>query len=503
MKFNFNIFKGKKIQSPPQTRSFKAAQTNRFTSWMLASFQKIDGDLKNEAPTLIIRSRNLTQNNEIFRSYLHQIRKQVIGENGFVLQSQVKNKNGDLDSKINEELENAWYDFCKRSTRCVSACGMLGARELDNLIVRNFITDGEVFIQILRGANNEYGISFKVLDSLQIDHTYNRTPCAGQNAIVMGIEIDSNERPIKYYFRESASDQYRNGKLIEIPADQIIHLYRKEFACQTRGFSELVAALDSVKQLDDYAIAELMAAKVSACQGIFYEKNGAGSYSDPLTPVSDDQGTFVSELTPGTASIVPAGYQVKSVSPTHPTSVFSDFTKAGERRIAASVGLSYNKLSQDYEAVSYSSLREATIDNNMTWRELQNFFIENWKEIQYGEWLKSYLLTQKTKLTLSNLKSYLNFSFLSHRNGWFDPYKEIIAIKEKLALGLTNPLQVINDLGLDPESILDGWVTWNKMLAKRKLSFASIDKQTGLVDETTSKIITDTASNPDDNTFSQ
>jgi capsid protein len=45
------------------------------------------------------------------------------------------------------------------------------------------------------------------------------------------------------------------GKPESIPADEIIHIYKHEFIGQVRGFPELCASIDSLKQLDDYAIA--------------------------------------------------------------------------------------------------------------------------------------------------------------------------------------------------------------------------------------------------------
>ena len=128
----------------------------------------------------------------------------------------------------------------------------------------------------------------------------------------MGVEIDEYNRPVKYYFREASIDNYQVGQLIEIPADEIIHIFKHEFVGQTRGFGDIVASVDSLKQLDDYAIAELFAAKVSACQGIFYERNGASPAGDMIdaNTVEEENGVFLSELAPGEASIVPQGYNI-------------------------------------------------------------------------------------------------------------------------------------------------------------------------------------------------
>lgn len=356
--------------------------------------------------------------------------------------------------------------------------GQFGDIDFDILILRTLVIDGEVFIRVDKNAKNPYGISFELLDTLQIDLTKNQNRTPAQNAIVMGVEIDEYNRPVKYYFREASIDNYQVGQLIEIPANEIIHIYKHEFVGQTRGFGDIVASVDSLKQLDDYAIAELFAAKVSACQGIFYERNGASQAGDMIdaNTEEEDRGVFISELSPGEASIVPNGYTVKSVSPTHPNTNFSGFVKSIVRRIASSVGVSYNRLAHDYEAVNYSSLREASIDESKTYADIQRFLIDNWKSIQYSLWLKSYVVNcSSTSIKPSHFREYLDFSFIPRKDDLFDAAKDIVAVERRLKLGLTNPIMEIEARGYDVDDVLDGWSKWNEKLKLHNLSFGEVD----------------------------
>ena len=282
------------------SRSFKGASRTRFTSWLMSTFSPINRDLKSDLQTLIVRSRDLAKNNEIFRSHLNNMQKSIIGNQGFRLQSLVKNADGTLADDLNKEIELAWWDYGKTTNGYVSKCGQFGDIDFDALILRTLVIDGEVFIRVDTNAKNPYGISFELLDSLQIDTTKNQNRTPGQNAIVMGVEIDEYNKPVKYYFREATIDNYQVGKLIEIPADKIIHIYKHEFVGQTRGFGDIVASVDSLKQLDDYAVAELFAAKVAACQGIFYERNNSATAGDMIdaNAAEEETGVFISELSP-------------------------------------------------------------------------------------------------------------------------------------------------------------------------------------------------------------
>lgn len=116
----FNIFK--KEPEKKKARGFKGALKTRFTNWLLNSFAKINVDTKFEFKQLISRVRDLSKNNEVFRSHLNNLEKSIIGKQGFRLQSLVKSDSGELDSIVNEELELAWHDFGKRSNGFLSKC---------------------------------------------------------------------------------------------------------------------------------------------------------------------------------------------------------------------------------------------------------------------------------------------------------------------------------------------------------------------------------------------
>ena len=66
----FNIFKKEQKKS---TRGFKGALKTRFTNWLFASFNKINVDTKTDFKPLILRVRDLSKNNEVFRSHLNNI----------------------------------------------------------------------------------------------------------------------------------------------------------------------------------------------------------------------------------------------------------------------------------------------------------------------------------------------------------------------------------------------------------------------------------------------
>ena len=288
-----------------------------------------------------------------------------------------------------------------------------------------------------------------------------------------GIEIDRNFRPVKYYWRPGDTKIYQAGFTEEIPAAEIIHIYKKEFPEQTRGISPLNATIEALKNLEDYTLSEILAAKAASCASIFYEENGnpiKGDFIDMQE--TNDKGEFAKTLEPFMASVVPAGYNVKTLTPTHPNGGFNDFFKAVMKQVASSLGVSYSRLLKDYSDVNYSSLREGTIDEAAFYAEQQSFLIDQWKEIEFKLFIEALALSQDSPIKPSQVKDILtHHTWICQKRAWFDPSKDILATERELKLGLKSPLMVVEESGTDPEELMKSWAQYKTMCEKYGLSF--------------------------------
>lgn len=472
----FGIFSSKKedIAKPVKKRSFIGAAKNRYTDWINATFSKVNGDLLNQQEILLTKCRSLAKNNPLVRAYLGMAVKNVIGKNGIVLQSQLKNKDGELDQELNDRLEWAWFEWGKKANGFLTVDGQLGHSDFDALILRSLLVDGEAFIRIHRNADNPYGLSFELIDALSIDFTKKKIGLTGQGSIINGIEIDKNGKPTYYYIAEGTTVSYGGGKIEKIPASEMIHIYKQEFpiSTQTRGIPPLNAVMNDLKQLEDYRIAELMAAKTGACLALFYERNSLPEQGTVLGD-EDDPGVFVQSLEPGMATVAPTGYNVKSVAPAHPNADFDGFNKAILKQVASSLGVSYNKLCKDYAGVNYSSLREGALDEQAYFQEQQSFLIESWKEIELKLFLESLALHTdiiKPSQTMELLRSH---SWAAVKRAYFDKSKDLLAEERAVALGIKSPIELIYENGEDPDEVLKSYALWQGLCEKYKLNFKS------------------------------
>ena len=457
MKFSFkNLFRRKRPVSNTDIdmRMFAAAQHNRLTDWPV-SYQRINGDLFLQYQTIVLRCRNLAMNNEAVIGLLRNFTRNVVGAHGFTLQSKAE------PAELRPRIEALWREYGSRSGGYVTMDERSSARDLDILILRSLLIDGECFIHRVFDPESRFGWRYEVIDSLQIDPFY-MDEALPDGYIFMGIEFDSSGREVAFWYRPTICEQYNTGPRERIPADDIIHLFRKEFPAQMRGIPALAGAVMNLKQLDDYRTAELIHAQIGSCVMGVWEYDGTGDDGFAFEQ-GNDKGEFIREIKPGIFPIAPKGYKAKFLQNPGTSSQFPDFVKSVMRSICNSIGISYNKGSGDYESVNYSSLREASLEDRESYAELQTVMIEGWKDLQFRDFLE-YAFFRALIPSNSLFTSVIPHRFYGKRFSWVDPAKEIKAKREEMALMLTSPEAELEARGLDPDEVIEDFVAWKKKL---------------------------------------
>lgn len=159
-------------------RGLVGAMPTRLTNWITATTSRINCEFPSSLATVVPRCRDVAKNNPVIRSYLSMCQKNVIGKGGFSLKSQLRKSDGSLDQRLNDEIEWKWYEFGKSSNGRLTVDGGLGHNDLDALILRTLLIDGECFIRIHRKP-----LSFEVIDSLSIDYSRNSEFSLGRATI--------------------------------------------------------------------------------------------------------------------------------------------------------------------------------------------------------------------------------------------------------------------------------------------------------------------------------
>lgn len=474
----FNFFRKKQENKPVKkrfNRSFIGAR-NTLSNNFNMSYTKINAELRQDLIALTLRARSLVKNNQTVNSYINLMLRSVLGNTGFVLNCTAYNADGTSDKIANEIIQEHWLQYTKSCKNYVSADQQSNGLDLDRQVLFNYLVDGQVYLKKIKDQNSKYGIRFQIIDSLDVDILYNVDNLGDNYRICTGIKVDQHCKPISYFIRKNKSlDWYEVGERVEVPASEIIHIYNKQFANQVRGYTPFAPVLLSLNSLDEYKRAEIQSSLINACWlGIWEQQNSsADAFSDYDEEQIDQKGDIAVQLENGVIRYAPNGYKLNQVASNHPNGNISTFFKAMLKGIAGALGMSYNKISSDYESTSYSSLRQSNMEDEVTVKTLQQFLIDHWKEHQYAEFLKYLLLSDLTNLPYSRIQKFMAHTFQGRNFEYLDPAKEMQAIQLRLSLGLSSPIQEIHNLGKDPYDVLDSWAKWNQMLKDRGLKIAN------------------------------
>lgn len=440
-------------------RTWLAAQPSRLLADLPGAWAPAPNrDIRQALPYLRNRSRWLAQNDGYTRGFLKLLRRNVVGPAGFSLQMRVPADRGPgQDADANARIEAAWAEWCRDCT----PCGRLSFADLCRAAIEGVARDGEALLRRLRRPGwNRHGFALQMLDPSMLDETVNGRPQEGAyataegNAVRAGVEIDAWERPQAYWLRtvvphDDPAVSAPRGRLVRVPAEEILHLFVTEWPHQVRGVPWLSASLRTLAMLDGYSEAELTAARVSAGKMGFYKIGDAEEVDGEL----QQDGTLVQEAAPGTFELLPKGVEVESFDPQHPNTAFKDFVAAQLRQAAGGAGVSHAAFANDPGDLDYSGLRHVTLEDRDEWRTLQHWMIGAFPMRFFPDWLGETLLSGITGLPAGKLWKFNAPQFRPRGWQWVDPMKEIGAMKEEVALGVNSRTRIAAERGLDLEDI--------------------------------------------------
>ena len=358
-----------------------------------------------------------------------------------------KGKSKNRTKQINAEFKK-WAE----SRKC-DADGVNNLYGLQELAVRSMIEGGQSFIRLrITNERNLVPISLQILEgellaSEAVGFTYQELP--NGNIIERGIEHNKEGQRVAYHFYKRHPDAqfpYPQGMLtqvIRIPADEIIHLYRKNRPGQQTGISWLAPVIVPLRNLQlflDGSISKQQLASFFA--GFIYSDN-------PTASTVDDLETELPELSPGTITELPNGKKITFTDPPKIDKEYADFIKVCLREIASGFGIPYELLDTDYSDVNFSSARMAFNSFYQKMDMIQwNLIIPTMCD-QISEWfLKVWSL--KTGLQVDDIE-------VSHTPAGrvlVDESKEIPVIIEKIKAGLLSLPEAQRILGYDSDALM-------------------------------------------------
>lgn len=456
-------FKGKATKAPNylNTKSgfFSSIEGRVFSGWDTSS-NSIDYYLQQDLTKLRARSRALVRKNTYGKRFVDVMKSNIIGPNGIQVNAQRMMTGGKPDTRSNNAVESAFKDWSQNH------CDFFGRScfaDLQNVAIACAAQDGEfIFQKVLAG---KYGYQLKSIDPELLDTQKNTKTKNGE--IRMGVEYDSQQRVIRYWFKErNFNGDYQSGNTYSIRAEFIVHCFIPLYPNQSRGLPWTHAALEATKHLEKYQEGAIVNARASA-NTFSVLKSTPG---DAFTGDEDagDGGTFAN-VEPG--SIVDIGSRdLVNVDPNYPHQMFDAFVKSNLRSIASGLGISYHSLSNDLEGVNYSSIRAGVLEDRELFKTYQNWFIRCFVRKVFEEWVL-YAYT-KGQITLPSGRpvdgaptSYRAASYQPRRWSWVDPQKDGTANQLSINERLKSRTQIMREQGDDPDAVWAEIAKENELMA--------------------------------------
>ena len=459
-------------------QAFDAAATPHYTDGWSADDPNLNDALAGSLPILRARSKGLARNNEWARRYLLQMRNNVLGPAGIVLQMRLPPSTAPArNQRINDAIEAAWWQWAQPGNCDIS--GRHGWQDLERLALYSLLRDGEILARHV--AAGPHGYQLQLLNPSVLDVALRRDWHG--NRVRMGIEIDDASKPIAYWLiGVKAGDDPRGGTAIgrhvRVPAAEILHLFDAEEADQLRGYPRLTVGAQRLWLLKDYEKSAAVACSNAAKRiGFFYTPTGeaptgfgdqiisqvldaakaAGKIlsAEEIRALEESARRFTTTV-PGTYDTLPDGTRFEPHNSAYPNVIYAEYVKACVRGWSAGLGVSYATLGNDLESVNYSSARVGIIDEREGYRLEQSWFLRHFHTAIFEAWLARALIAAPAlqSIAYTGLQRYIDAAMWQPRR-WagIDPNKEAAAAETNLALRLTSRRRLIAERGEDPDEI--------------------------------------------------
>lgn len=379
----------RRMQARKLLRSYQGAEPSRVASSRTPKNQPADMELLGPfgADRLRAWARDMVRNNAYAWGVVDTIVSSVVGC-GIKAQSTYETPEGEDVEDVNDVRDKLWAEWCE----VCDVNGLYTFEELQAAAQREIVEAGEVLVRIIRTPDTVYrGILRPVPLALEIieadrlagdkDTYAARLSADNGNRIIRGVEVDDLGKPVAYWiYKDHPLQPYAFTRTPErIPANEIMHLFRRDRVGQTRGVTWFAPALSWIRDLGTYVDNELQASAVASCFTVAIKSHTPiGNLFDPDGGTGTDAaGNRQRYVEPGMIMELAPGEDVVGLNPGRPNAGAEPWIQLILRGIAVGTGLSYEVVARDYSQTSYSSSRTSQLEDRRRFRCWQQYLIRH------------------------------------------------------------------------------------------------------------------------------
>lgn len=409
--------------------------------------------------TLREQARYLDENHDMVIGIFDKLEERIVGAEGIMIEPQPLNADGKVNQAFADELRRRWASWSLKP----EVTGTYSRPEMERLVLRTAVRDGECFGQLVRGKvnglkhPNPNGTAFSI-EALEPDFVpFELNDIAKK--IRQGIRTNAWGQPQGYQVlydhpAEQAGIKFRTK---EVPADAMLHLAFRRRLHQLRGVTLIHGIINRLNDIKDYEEAERVAARIAACLGFYIKKNAVEDedYESPTRREHLDiaPGMVYDDLAPGE--------DLGMISSNRPNVHLTDFRNGQVRMVAAGSRSQYSSVARDYNG-TYSAQRQELVESWEGFAVLQNWFVAGWSRPVYREWLKMEMLNGLVIPENLDMRTLFDAVYLAPVMPWINPVHETQAWKERVKGGAASTAQWIRAGSKNPSE------TWRQIQAERE-----------------------------------
>jgi lambda family phage portal protein len=406
-----------------------------------------DAILARDRAVVMSLARDLERNSPHVSGAINKICNNIV-YTGIFPQARLKDASGKLKKTKNDYIEtgfNEWADA-------------ISFYEKQDLVLRHLFIDGEILIHKYYDRTlQKQGVvplGIELYESDFIDSTVTGVLENGNTARA-GIEYDSIGWPVAYHmYKEHPGEgvfSRFSSQTRRIPASEICHVFHPRRASQGRGISWLASIICEMRDFSEYQSNERIANRLLSAFGIFLEtpypehQLSNPLFQEPEEEASEEVETTGKYIEPGRIDILPMGAKPHAFQYTRPGITYEPFTKVSLKSASTGSGLSYENFSNDYEGATYSSARQAILEERRGYRKTQ-FFLNR----RFNSWIwRSWIEYANLSSVVGKIPDKIPVIWQNPGWPWIDPAKDATGAEKELALRITTRRRLAAERGLD------------------------------------------------------
>ena len=435
-----------------QQRHYDAGSTGRLNAHWYATNQSAEYTDRYDRDTVRARARDLERNSDMMNSVIGPFVRNVVGQ-GLILRAETSNES------LNKQIEALWKVWTKKRN-----CDVTRTQSLNQMLrmaVRRKKVDGGILFVKRYTAGGVLPFKLQIFEVDELDGTQTQPKHQG-NRVVGGIEYTPYNAPVGYWIRQYSVDGFTQVNPIYVRAEDAIFYFSKRRPSQLREMSDMSQTITRVRDVNEFMVAVSVKQRIQACLSVFIKKAipTTGGFGRPAAGgAGPGQVSYEGKtLSPGMINEMNPGDDVQVVNPQGQATDAAAYTKLQQRLIGAGQGLSYEATSRDMSETTYSSARQAIIEDGMTYAEedelLQDVLDEIYETFIMSAVLKGALPIDASKFW-QDKEPFFSHSFVKPPKPWIEPSKEAMANKTAMESGQKTFKQIAAENGQDWRKMLD------------------------------------------------